>query len=112
MLGEKERVRGIRELLRLHVLRLSCIPGAVRELQQLDILSSLKRDIPFLFLEKGGMNMSRGVEPTDYHGGEDHIVENRDTAHEDHGKHISPNDIGVDTTNVGSKDRKIKRTSD
>lgn len=52
--------------------------------------------------------MSRGVEPTDYHAGEDHLVKNRDTAHEDHGNHISPNDIGVDATNVGSKDRKIK----
>lgn len=56
--------------------------------------------------------MSRGVEPTDYHAGEDHLVKNRDTAHENHGKHISPNDIGVDATNVGSKDYKIKRTSD
>lgn len=52
VLGEKERVRGIRELLRLYVLRLPCISGAVRKLQQLDILSSLKRDIPFFIFRE------------------------------------------------------------
>lgn len=40
------------------------------------------------------------------------FVRDKVTAHKDHKKHISPNDIGVDATNVGSKDRKIKRTSD
>lgn len=52
------------------------------------------------------------VLPTDYHGGEDHFVKYKITAHKDHKRHITPNDSGVDATNVGSKGGNIKRTSD
>lgn len=52
------------------------------------------------------------VLPTDYHGGEDHLVKDKITAHKDHKRHIAPNDSGVDATNVGSKGGNIKRTSD
>lgn len=51
------------------------------------------------------------VLPTDYHGGEDHLVKDKITAHKDHKRHITPNDSSVDDTNVGSKGGKIKRTS-
>ena len=52
------------------------------------------------------------VLPHENHGGEDHLVKDKVTAHKDHKKHILPNDAGVDTTNVGSNGGKIKRTSD
>lgn len=52
------------------------------------------------------------VLPTDYHGGEDHLVKDNITAHKDHKRHITQNDSGVDATNVGSKGGNIKRTSD
>lgn len=52
------------------------------------------------------------VLPHENHDGEDHLVRDKVTAHKDHKKHILPNDAGVDATNVGSKDGKVKRTSD
>ena len=39
----------------------------------------------------------------------DDLVRNRDTAHEDHKKHISPNDLGVDSTMAGAKAHQVKR---
>ena len=38
----------------------------------------------------------------------DDLVRNRDTAHEDHKKHISPNDLGVDSTMAVAKRNQIK----
>ena len=51
------------------------------------------------------------VLPTDYHGGQDHLVKDKITAHKDHKRNITPNDSGVDATNVWSKVGKIKQTS-
>ena len=39
----------------------------------------------------------------------DDLVRNRDTAHEDHKKHITPNDLGVDSTMTVAKKNQVKR---
>lgn len=39
----------------------------------------------------------------------DNLVRNRDTAHEDHKKHIAPNDLGVDSTMAVAKKNQVKR---
>ena len=39
----------------------------------------------------------------------DDLVRNRDTAHEDHKKYITPNELGVDSTMTVAKKNQIKR---